>query len=120
MAEQKVKRDTPNRGTADPGLLARLPDDAFKVQRYFPTLVFTLEVPDSGNLNAHLTDEIYAERERDRTGVSKSNFPELGSWHSHVKLHKDAAFRGLVEYVSRTRGARCSERSKRRVRQEKQ
>ena len=104
-----MKRDTPNRGATDPGLVARLSEDAFKVQRYFPTLIFTLEVPDSENLNAHLIDEIYAERERDRAGVSKSNFPELGSWHSHVKLHKDAAFGGLVEYVDAASAMMCRE-----------
>ena len=104
-----MERDTPDRGAADPGLVARLSEDAFKVQRYFPTLIFTLEVPDSESLNAHLIDEIYAERDRDGTGVSKSNFPELGSWHSHVKLHKDAAFAGLVEYVDAAAAMMCRE-----------
>ncbi len=76
-----------------------LSEVSVKVARYFPTLVFSLEVPDSELLNARLIEAIYAARERDETGVRKSNFPELGGWHSHVKLHKDAAFSGLVQHV---------------------
>ena len=104
-----MTRDTPNRGAADCGLVARLSEDALKVQRYFPTLIFSLEVPDSEILNDHLIETIYAERERDRTGVRKSNFPELGSWHSHVKLHKDVAFAGLVQYIDEVSAMMCRE-----------
>ncbi len=86
-----------------------LAEDALKVQRYFPTLIFSLEVPDSEILNAHLIEAIYAEREGDGTGVRKSNFPELGSWHSHVKLHRDAAFAGLVQYVDSASAMMCRE-----------
>ena len=104
-----MTRDTPNRGAADCGLVARLPEDALKVRRYFPTLIFSLEIPDSEILNAHLIEAIYAERERDTTGVRKSNFPELGSWHSHVKLHKDVTFEGLVQYVDAASAMMCRE-----------
>ena len=104
-----MTRDTPNRGAADCGLVARLPEDALKVRRYFPTLIFSLEIPDSEILNSHLIEAIYAERERDTTGVRKSNFPELGSWHSHVKLHKDVTFEGLVQYVDAASAMMCCE-----------
>ena len=80
-------------------MAASLSEVSVKVARYFPTLVFSLEVPDSKLLNARLIKAIYAERERDESGVRKSNFPELGGWHSHVKLHRDAAFAGLVQHV---------------------
>lgn len=102
-------RAAPKRGAADPGLVARLSKDALKVQPYFPTLIFSLEVPDSKILNAHLVNAIYAERERDEMGVSKSNFRELGSWHSHVNLHKDATFGGMVEYVDAASAMMCRE-----------
>ena len=95
----EVTRETPNHAAADRGSVAGLSEDELKVTPYFPTLVFSLDVPGSEILNAHLIEAIYAEREGDRTGVRKSNFPELGSWHSHVKLHKDVAFAGLVQYV---------------------
>ena len=101
--------DTTNLGSADAGLVASLPEDALKVQRYFPTLIFSLEVPGSEILNARLVEAIYAERERDTTGVRKSNFPELGSWHSHVKLHKDVTFAGMVQCVDAASAMMCRE-----------
>ena len=104
-----MPHDTPNREAADGGLVARLSEDALKVNRYFPTLIFSLEVPDSEILNAPLIEAIYAERERDGTGVSKSEFRELGSWHSHVKLHKDVAFAELVQYVDEASAMMCRE-----------
>ena len=94
-----MARETPNRVASDGGMAAGLSEVSVKVARYFPTLVFSLEVPDSELLNARLIEAIYAERERDESGVRKSNFPELGGWHSHVKLHRDAAIAGLVQHV---------------------
>ncbi len=108
MGKNKVTCDPPNRGSADCGLVA-LSEDALRVHRYFPTLIFSLEVPGSEILNAQLLEAIYAEREGDRAGVRKSNFPELGSWHSHVKLHKDVAFAGLVQYVDAASAMMCRE-----------
>ena len=104
-----MTRETPNPAASDFDPAASLSDDAFKVERYFPTLVFSLDVPDSEGLNARLIEAIYAERERDGAGVRKSNFPELGGWHSHVKLHKDATFSGLVEYVDAASAMMCRE-----------
>ena len=104
-----MPRNTPDRGVSEGGPAVRLPEDEIKVAHHFPTLVFSLDVPDSEILNAHLLDAIYAERERDRTGVRKSNFPELGSWHSHVKLHKDVTFAGLVQHVDAVSAMMCRE-----------
>ena len=102
-----MTRETPNHGASDCGLTTGLPELSFKVERYFPTLIFSLEVPDSELLNALLIEAIYAEREQDRTGVRKSNFPELGGWHSHVKLHKDVTFAGLVQHVDAAATMMC-------------
>ena len=107
--ESEVTGETPNPAASDCGLEAGLSEDAFKVERYFPTLVFSVKVPDSEVLNAHLIEAIYAERERDESGVRKSNFPELGGWHSHVKLHKDVTFAGLVQYVDEAAAMMCRE-----------
>ena len=101
--------ETANAAATDSGLVARLSKDALNVGRHFPTLIFSLDVPDSEVLNAHLIEAIYAERERDRSGVRKSNFPELGGWHSHVKLHKDDTFSGLVQYVDEAAAMMCRE-----------
>ena len=95
----EVTRGTPNCESLDCDLAMPLPEDAFRVERYFPTLICSVDVPGSRVLNAHLIEAIYAERDRDRTGVNRSNFPELGGWHSHVKLHKDPMFAELVQYV---------------------
>ncbi len=105
----EVTHETPNRAAADRGLMAGLSEDELKVAHYFPTLVFSLDVPGGEILNAHLIEAIYAERERDRTGVRKSNFPELGSWHSHVKLHKEVVFAGLVQHVDAVAAMMCRE-----------
>ena len=105
----EVTRETSDRVASDCGVVARLPKDALKVAHYFPTLIFSLDVPDSETLNAHLIEAIYAERERDRTGVPKSNFPELGGWHSRVKLHKDVTFAGLVQHVDAVSAIMCRE-----------
>ena len=100
---------TPNPVASDRRLVAGLSEDAFKVARYFPTLIFSVKIPGSEALNAHLIEAIYAERERDKSGVRKSNFPELGGWHSHVKLHKDVSFAGLVKYVDEVGAMMCRE-----------
>ena len=104
-----MTHETPNRVASDRDLVAGLSEDKLKVAQYFPTLVFSLDVPGSEILNAHLIEAIYAERERDGTGVRKSNFPELGSWHSHVKLHKDVTFAGLVQHVDGVAAMMCRE-----------
>ena len=91
--------ETPNLAASECNLVADLSDDALKMQSYFPTLVFSLDIPGRESLNDHLIEAIYAERERDSTGVRRSNYTELGGWHSQVKLHKDLSFAGLVQYV---------------------
>ena len=104
-----MTRDTPNPGASDCGLTAGLSEVSFKVDRHFPTLIFSLEVPGAEILNTHLIEAIYAERDRDRTGIRKSNIPELGGWHSHVKLHRDATFAGLVQHVDAAAAMMCRE-----------
>ena len=102
-----MTRETPDRAASDCGVVARLSEDALKTARYFPTLIFSLDIPNSETLNAHLIEAIYAERARDGTGVRKSNYPELGGWHSHVKLHKDMTFAGLVQHVDAVSAMLC-------------
>ena len=94
-----MKGETPNPAASGGNAVAGLTEDAFSVESYFPTLVFALRVPDSELLNEQLIEAIYAERERDTSGVRKSNYTELGGWHSQVKQHRDATFAGLVQHV---------------------
>ena len=93
----------------DHNLTAGLPEDALKVTSYFPTLVFSVDVPDYEILNDRLIEVIYAERERDRAGVRKSNYAELGGWHSQVRLHKEPGFAGLVEIIDAAAAMMCHE-----------
>jgi uncharacterized protein (TIGR02466 family) len=66
---------------------------------YFPTMVFQYDVENCESLNKTLLDLTYAERERDRTGVNKSNTAEFGSWHSATALHKNADYKPLMTQV---------------------
>ena len=97
----------PNREALASGSAALLSEDGLKVGRYFPTLIFSLDIADSELLNDHLIAAIYAERERDGTGVGRSTYRELGGWHSQIRLHKDPAFSRLVEHVDAVAAMMC-------------
>lgn len=77
-------------------------DDAVKFYRrtYFPTTVFQVDHGDCDAMNARLLSLIYAERERDREGTNRSNFAELGGWHSHNNLHKETAYADMVGCIN--------------------
>jgi uncharacterized protein (TIGR02466 family) len=62
-------------------------------------MVFQYDVENCESLNKTLLDLTYAERERDRTGVNKSNTAEFGSWHSATGLHKNADYKPLMTQV---------------------
>ncbi|MCZ0945611.1 MAG: TIGR02466 family protein [Gammaproteobacteria bacterium] len=99
--------EAPDRVASDGAGEVGLSDDALKVGRYFPTHIFSVKVPGCQVLNERLIEAIHAEQERDRTGVRKSNYPQLGGWHSQTKLHKNAAFAGLVQYVNAATDMMC-------------
>lgn len=67
---------------------------------YFPTHIFQVDVPDCEELNANLLENIYAERDRDQKGISRSNIPALGGWHSHNNLHKQKEYADLVDVIN--------------------
>lgn len=74
-------------------------DFTFKNQVYFPTMVFQVTLNNCEELNKKLLENIYAERERDRKGIARSNIPELGGWHSHNDLHKSKDYSELVDRI---------------------
>ena len=74
--------------------------DTFVRKDYFSTLIFSIKCADSVDLNMHLLQEIYAERENDSAGIKRSNFRELGGWHSQNFLHKKEEYRPLVNRIS--------------------
>ena len=73
--------------------------DSLSKTNYFPTMIFQFDVDNHDELNRSLLESIYAERERDRGGVNKSNTAQLGSWHSHTGLHKNPEYAELLSHV---------------------
>lgn len=67
---------------------------------YFPTHVYQIQIGDAEALNTSLLSSIYAERDKDAKGISRSNFTELGGWHSQNDLHKKDAYAGLVGHIN--------------------
>jgi uncharacterized protein (TIGR02466 family) len=76
--------------------------ESFVRTSYFPTLFFQYDVGNSQAHNKTLLDLVYAERERDRAGVNKSNTSELGSWHSATNLHKKPEYAPLLAEIDST------------------
>ena len=74
-------------------------DVTFAKRTYFPTTIFQVDLPNPGPFNEKLLANIYAEQERDLKGISRSNYTELGGWHSHNDLHKEAAYADLVALI---------------------
>lgn len=73
--------------------------DAIVRTNYFPTMVYQYDIEDKESLNQNLLDLTYAERERDRTGVNKSNTAKLGSWHSATALHKNPDYQPFLTHL---------------------
>lgn len=74
-------------------------DLGFVRRSYFPTMIFQIDVPEPEDLNKKLLASIYAERERDKKGISRSNIPALGGWHSHNDLYKSKEYAELVGLI---------------------
>lgn len=70
-----------------------------KKRSNFSTLTFSFDVPEAQSLNDRLLPLIYAERERDQNGIQRSNYRDLGGWHSQTNLHKSPDFGILVEKI---------------------
>ncbi len=71
----------------------------FSRRDYFPTTVFQIDLDEPKVLNRHLLHHIYDERDRDQEGLMRSNYKELGGWHSHNNLHREEPYRELVELI---------------------
>lgn len=71
-------------------------DFSFVRRVYFPTMVFQIDLENPEDLNKDLIEKIYSERVRDQKGISRSNIPALGGWHSHNDLHKSEDYAELV------------------------
>lgn len=67
---------------------------------YFPTIIYTAQLGDSRALNRELVRKIYEERNQDKKGISRSNIPELGGWHSHNYLHNSIDFKSITRRIN--------------------
>lgn len=76
-----------------------------KLFSYFPTLIFRFDVPDAPALNDRLLSLIHAEREKDQRGIEKSNYRQLGGWHSRDDLHKAPAYGEFIGVVDAACGS---------------
>lgn len=65
-------------------------------------MVFSIMCSDHLELNDYLLNLIYAEREQDQDGIQRSNFRQLGGWHSHNNLHHDVAYTPLTEKINQS------------------
>ena len=74
--------------------------NTFVKNAYFPTLVFQITIADPDEMNRHLLELIYKDRENDRDGINRSNVQALGGWHSEIQLHKSAKYKELVRNVN--------------------
>ncbi len=92
----KTQLDLPKTETK---LATDISDEHFRENHYFPTMVFSLKVPGATSLNRHLKEAIYEIRSENQKGIARSNYPELGGWHSDNELHHDSRFIEMAQYA---------------------
>ena len=73
-----------------------------KREAYFPTLLFIRDFPNAEALNLALAQAIRAQRAEDASGITRSNTPELGGWHSRNGLHRHSDFQAFAERIQAT------------------
>jgi len=73
--------------------------DELRRDEYFPTLIFSSMLHDAKEMNNEILTAINDERDRDTTGIERSNYRSLGGWHSHNNLHKDKNFDRLTNRI---------------------
>ena len=66
---------------------------------FFPTPVYYTDLAQAETLNACLTEDIRAWRERDPGGTFRSNVPQLGGWHSATDMHLRPEFTALTSEI---------------------
>jgi uncharacterized protein (TIGR02466 family) len=81
----------------------------FSQREYFPTLIFQIDLDEPEEMNDRLLDCIYSERKRDQEGIARSNYKELGGWHSHNNLHREKDYADIVNLIGAS-GARISDK----------
>ena len=78
------------------------PAGVLRQEMYFPTCIYFSDLPDAAALNATLRPHIYAWRDEDREGLTRSNVREAGTWHSATSMATRPEFRSLVARIITT------------------
>ncbi len=68
-------------------------------ERYFPTTIAFTDWLDVAPLNGQLKTHIYAWRDKDQTGIERSNARKVGAWHSATDMHKRKEFADFTKRV---------------------
>lgn len=66
---------------------------------HFPTNIYQTTLEDPAPLNAALMRSIAAARGQDPAGIERSNFAEIGGWHSGTNLHLDPEYMRLAQII---------------------
>jgi len=81
----------------DPGSIGVL-----KREFYFPTPIYFKDLPDAERLNDAARISIYAWRDTDTDGITRSNLRALGSWHSTIDMQTRGEYADLKAHIDRT------------------
>lgn len=68
-------------------------------EAYFSTFVFFRDLPDAAVSNEALLAAIRAEKVADQVGITRSNEPGLGGWHSQNALHQRPEVSWLTDHI---------------------
>ena len=66
---------------------------------FFPTPIYFFDVAGSAELNQYLKTRIYSWRDRDQTGIVRSNARDTGAWHSPTTMAELPEYALFVEQV---------------------
>ena len=69
---------------------------------FFPTPIYYLDLEGAESLNQYLLPRIYAWRDRDQSGIARSNVRTMGAWHSHTNMNKLPEFELFVRKIEQT------------------
>ena len=76
--------------------------DTFNMESYFPTMIYSSKLHDAKELNERLVRNIREEQQADEKGIQRSNFTNLGGWHSRNNLHKKKKFSEIASRITST------------------
>ena len=67
---------------------------------FFPTITYFADLEDAAALNQYLKTRIYAWRDLDQDGITRSNTKRAGAWHSHTTMNVLPEYKLFVDQVN--------------------